>query len=273
MAKSRHGGVTLVQQLLCGPHSADGVCSLTAEFDPERCHERRSRGRHGALSACGELLSRKRDWRTGWRTRGERGPRNRFNKRAGRFRVASPTSARTRRPGASALQARAVVELLDLDRAVRRSVEAELAQHALVDVLVHDLDQAVVAGAEDVHGAHLLEPRGDLGVPGDGVVHRDVDEDPVQGHRTTAPRRSLTASGISSMRSTTRIPAPSSRAIFCAAVSSSPSTIVPACPKLIPFISSSSMNLPAMKATIGSRESFSVTHSASWASMRPPGSV
>jgi hypothetical protein len=61
--------------------------------------------------------------------------------------------------------------------------------------------------------------------------------------------------------------------IFSVAVSSTPSTIVPAWPKLIPFISSSSMNLPAMKATIGRRESFSETHSESWASMRPPGSV
>ena len=49
--------------------------------------------------------------------------------------------------------------------------------------------------------------------------------------------------------------------------------IVPAWPKDMPFISSSSMNLPAMKATIGRRELLSLTHSASWASMRPPGSV
>ena len=60
------------------------------------------------------------------------------------------------------------------------------------------------------------------------------------------------------------------RAIFSAVVSSLPSTIVPAWPKRIPFISS--MKRPAMKATMGSRESLAFTHSASSASMRPPGS-
>ena len=49
--------------------------------------------------------------------------------------------------------------------------------------------------------------------------------------------------------------------------------IVPAWPNVMPFISSSSMNLPAMNATIGRRESVSATHSASSASIRPPGSV
>ena len=67
-------------------------------------------------------------------------------------------------------------------------------------------------------------------------------------------QRLLDPSGISSIRSTTGIPAASSRAIFSVAESSLPSTIVPACPKLIPCISSSSMNLPAMNATIGSVE-------------------
>ena len=67
------------------------------------------------------------------------------------------------------------------------------------------------------------------------------------------------------------IPASARRAIFSLAVSSLPSTIVPAWPKLMPGISS--MKRPAMKATIGSRESFSVTQRASSASMRPPGSV
>ena len=91
--------------------------------------------------------------------------------------------------------------------------------------------------------------------------------------RPVAPSFSLTRSGISSIRSTTGIPAASSLAIFSVAVSSAPSTIVPAWPKLIPFISSESMKRPAMKATIGSRDSFSVTHSDSCASIRPPGSV
>jgi hypothetical protein len=50
-----------------------------------------------------------------------------------------------------------------------------------------------------------------------------------------------------------------------------PSTIVPAWPKDMPGISS--MKRPAMKATIGSRDSFWTTHSDSCASIRPPGSV
>ena len=45
------------------------------------------------------------------------------------------------------------------------------------------------------------------------------------------------------------------RAIFSPVVSSLPSTIVPAWPKRMPFISS--MKRPAMNATIGSRESCS----------------
>ncbi len=75
------------------------------------------------------------------------------------------------------------------------------------------------------------------------------------------------------MRSTTGIPAASRRAIFSVAESSLPSTIVPAWPKLIPCISSSSMNLPAMKATIGSSEPARSRQSTSSASIRPPGSV
>src|SRR4029453_13665037 len=113
-------------------------------------------------------------------------------------------------------------------------------------------------GFEDVDRADFLELRGQLRVGGHRGVHLDVDEDPAQrpGHQVAPPRFSLTASGISSIRSTTRIPASSRRAIFSVAVSSLPSTIVPAWPKLIPFISSSSMNLPAMKATIGGRRGF-----------------
>ncbi len=76
---------------------------------------------------------------------------------------------------------------------------------------------------------------------------------------------------MSSIRSATTIPAAASRAIFSVAVSSLPSTIVPAWPKDMPGISS--MKRPAMNATTGSRELFSVTHSDSWASIRPPGSV
>ncbi len=76
---------------------------------------------------------------------------------------------------------------------------------------------------------------------------------------------------MSSIRSATVMPACARRAIFSEAVSSLPSTIVPAWPKDMPGISS--MKRPAMNATIGSRELCSVTHRASSASMRPPGSV
>ena len=79
------------------------------------------------------------------------------------------------------------------------------------------------------------------------------------------------SSGICEISSATVMPAACRRAIFSVAVSSLPSTMVPACPKDMPGISS--MNLPAMNATIGSRESLACVHSASWASMRPPGSV
>jgi len=71
--------------------------------------------------------------------------------------------------------------------------------------------------------------------------------------------------------SATTIPASARRAIFSVAVSSLPSTIVPAWPKLMPGISS--MKRPAMNATTGSRDSCSVTQSASCFSIRPPGSV
>ena len=65
-------------------------------------------------------------------------------------------------------------------------------------------------------------------------------------------------SGISEISSATVMPASARRAIFSAAVSSLPSTIVPAWPKLMPGISS--MKRPAMKATIGIRQSLSMTH-------------
>src|ERR687896_43440 len=173
-----------------------------------------------------------------------------------------------------------VVPLHDPHRARRCGVQAQLAQDTLVEVLVDDLDPAVHCG-EDVHGARLLELARQLGVAAHGLVHVHPDEDAVEvSHAATPGRgergapleiRSRTKSGISEISSATTIPAAPSRAIFSAAVSSFPSTIVPAWPKLIPGISS--MRRPAMKATIGSRESFPVTHAASSASIRPPGSV
>src|SRR5947209_19933548 len=147
-------------------------------------------------------------------------------------------------------------------------MNAQLAERALVQVLGDDLD-AVRAGSEDVDRAHLLELGRHFPIAGDGLVDFHVDE-----HRlaqTRAPIRSLTISGISAISSATVIPASARRAICSVAVSSLPSTIVPAWPKLIPGISS--MNLPAMNATIGSRESCSVTHRASAAPILPPGSV
>ena len=102
------------------------------------------------------------------------------------------------------------------------------------------------------------------------VVDLDVDEQSAM-QATFSPSFSLTRSGISSIRSATVIPASFRRSIFSAVVSALPSTIVPAWPKRMPGISS--MKRPAMNATIGSRDLFSVTQRASSASMRPPGSV
>ena len=72
-------------------------------------------------------------------------------------------------PGGKRLGARledgAVVELADGDGAVRRRLEAEAAEHALVDVLLDDLD-AAVAGGEDVDRADLLELLRQLGIAG-----------------------------------------------------------------------------------------------------------
>src|SRR5438270_11674854 len=177
-----------------------------------------------------------------------------------------------------------VVELDDLDHAGRGGVEAQAAEDALVDVAPDDLDAAAVVLGEDVDGAGVGQRAGQLGIPAGLVVDLDRDERPVDPHRALPPaapapagvpvRSSIAArimSGMSSIRSATEIPAWASRAIFSEAVSSLPSTIVPACPKLMPGISS--MKRPAMNATIGSLERFSVTHRASSASMRPPGSV
>src|SRR5205807_5631819 len=125
------------------------------------------------------------------------------------------------------------------------------------------------AGLEDVDRADLFELLSQLGVGGDRWF--DLDPDEQRGGQTLAPIFSLTISGITAISSATTIPASASRAIFSLAVSSLPSTIVPAWPKLMPGISS--MKRPAMKATIGSREPDSVTQRASSASLRPPGSV
>src|SRR3954469_12839875 len=149
------------------------------------------------------------------------------------------------------LERGAVVELQHAHVARGRGLDAELAEHALVEVLLDHLD-AAVAVRVDVDGAGVLELLRELRVVADVVGHLDVDEGPWH-----QPIFSLTRSGISEISSATVIPASFSRLIFSAAVSALPSTMVPAWPKLMPGISS--MKRPAMKATIGSLESFSVT--------------
>src|ERR1700683_322400 len=182
-----------------------------------------------------------------------------------------------------------VVELDPLHRAGAARcregrVQAQATQHALVEVLLHDLERPVLVLGVDVHRARIRERVRQLAVRGRAVVHLDRDEDPVPPHEAATPVVPPAAapvagagifarimSGMSSIRSATAIPACASRAIFSDAVSSLPSTIVPAWPKLMPGISS--MKRPAMKATIGRRELFSVTQRASSASLLPPGSV
>src|SRR6476620_3436857 len=104
----------------------------------------------------------------------------------------------------------AVVQLLDVHGARGAGFDAELAEDALVAVLGDDLDGAVGV-LEDVDGADFFELGREGGVARDRVLDGDVDEDLVQllGHQ--APIFSLTTSGISSMRSTTRMPAASRR--------------------------------------------------------------
>src|SRR4051812_9228454 len=164
-----------------------------------------------------------------------------------------------------------VVELEDLHGPGRRCLQAQAAQHALVEVLLDDLD-ARAGRHVDVDRAGLLELAREGVVAGDGVVDLDPDEQRVLPHAgLLSASLDFMISGIWEISSATVIPASARRAIFSVAVSSLPSTIVPAWPKLMPGISS--MKRPAMKATIGRRESCSVTQAASSASMRPPGSV
>src|SRR5919204_1628322 len=169
-----------------------------------------------------------------------------------------------------ALEDALVVELLHPHRALGGGIDAELAEHALVEVVLDDL-HVPARVLEDVHWAGVLELLRDVRLVADLRIDLDIDEQ--ARHQTAPPLPSLclTRSGISAISSATVMPASFSRAIFSAAVSALPSTIVPAWPKLIPGISS--MKRPAMNATIGSPESCSVTHRASSASIRPPGSV
>src|SRR6185295_14666909 len=161
----------------------------------------------------------------------------------------------------------ALVELDDLHRPGGHRFDAQLAQHALVEVLLDDAEPAVLLLREDVD-------RTDFGqLLREGVIRRhsgvDLDVDEHARHQCPSSR-SFTSAGISSIRSATEMPAARMRSILSAVVSAFPSTIVPAWPNRMPGISS--MKRPAMKATIGSRLLCSRTQSASSASMRPPGS-
>src|SRR5205807_8892639 len=96
----------------------------------------------------------------------------------------------------------------------RRGVDAQAAQHALVDVLLHDPQRAVVAHGVDVHGTYLGQLGGHGRVARDLVVDLDPDEQSVGPHAgAPSPSLARTRSGISSMRSATVIPASASRAI------------------------------------------------------------
>src|SRR4051794_40956221 len=134
-----------------------------------------------------------------------------------------------------------LVELEHADRALRRGLDAQLAEHAFVEVLVDDLERVLFGDGVDVDGADLGELGRHLRVRRDGVVDLNCDEQRLGlGHQTAAFSCILDRrmSGISAMSSATVMPASASRAIFSVAVSSLPSTIVPACPKDMPGISS-----------------------------------
>src|SRR4051794_36624873 len=109
---------------------------------------------------------------------------------------------------ALALERRAVVELQHAHLAGWRGRDAELAQHALVEVLLHDL-HAAVAARIDVDGAGVLELLRHLRVVAYVVGHLYVDER--AGHvgqaSTFAASFSFTRSGISLISSATVMPA------------------------------------------------------------------
>src|SRR3954453_12729124 len=71
--------------------------------------------------------------------------------------------ARPRRRLTARERGAVLVELEDADGAVRRGMPAQLAEHALVEVLLHDLDAAILALGVDVDGADLGQLRGERG--------------------------------------------------------------------------------------------------------------
>src|SRR4051812_41987907 len=117
----------------------------------------------------------------------------------------SPGFARDAR-GARLAERLAAVELVDLDRPGGGGLDAQLAEDALVDVGLDDVDLAVGVGV-DRDGADLFELRGEVGVAGDGVVDLDADERCVGPH----DRRSFISSGIWEISSATVMPAASRR--------------------------------------------------------------
>src|SRR5436190_22291220 len=95
----------------------------------------------------------------------------------------------------SGLQRRPVVQLAHAQRAGWGGLHAELAEDALVEVLLHDLYASLGRGV-DVHRAGILELLRHLRVPADRVVDLDVDE--LAGHQAaTFPIFSRIRSGIS----------------------------------------------------------------------------
>src|SRR4051812_22077577 len=115
----------------------------------------------------------------------------------------SSTATISRRSARSSMRARArstsgssgesglvVVQLEDLDRAGRGRVDAEAAQHALVEVALHDVDAAVLVGV-DVDRADLGQLGRDRCVADDLVVDLDADEGGVLPHADTLLSASL----------------------------------------------------------------------------------
>src|SRR5262245_59598087 len=112
-----------------------------------------------------------------------------------------------------------IVELHDPDRALRRGADAQIAQRALVEVLLDDR-HAALAGGEDVDRTRLLERARERGVVRELRGDADVDEQPRHQPLPAEARRPRISAGICSIRSATEIPAASIREIFSAVVSS-----------------------------------------------------
>ena len=114
--------------------------------------------------------------------------------------------------GLSGGQRLARVQLDHAHGAGGRRVDAQLAQHALVEVLLDDLD-AVVGAARKMSTGHTSSSlAANSGSPGDRSSTSTAMNSAVA--HTAAPIRSLTIRGISEISSATTIPASARRAIF-----------------------------------------------------------